>query len=170
MNQNDMLQMKNAITMPTDLANDLMQGCTAPRAKRPAFARASRLAFALAAALMIVVSGTTSFAYNIYQEKNLAVFMESDLSQTEIDRIGEELSLLSGVSSCRFVPGDEAWTKFSSAYLNEELTESFIENPLKDSFHYRLSVQLNADTKKVREEISRLEGVRLVQDLGELRE
>lgn len=170
MNQNDMIQMKNAITMPADLANDLMQSCTAPRAKRPAFVHASRLAFALAAALMIVVSGTTSFAYTVYQEKNLAAFMEKHLSQAEIDRIGEELSQLPGVSSCRFVSGDEAWAKFSSAYLNEELTTSFTENPLKDSFHYRLSIRLNANTQKVREEISRLDGVRLVQDLGELKE
>ncbi|MCM1123103.1 MAG: permease-like cell division protein FtsX [Eubacterium sp.] len=170
MNQNDMMQIKNTITMPAGLANDLIQSCTAPQTKRPAFVRVSRLAFALAAAVLIVVSGTTSFAYNIYQEKNLAVFMDADLSQTEIDRIGEELSQLPGVSSCRSVSGDEAWANFSSTYLNEELAASFTENPLKDSFHYRLSVQLNADTEKVREEISGLEEVRLVQDLGELKE
>ena len=51
-----------------------------------------------------------------------------------------------------------------------ELASAFTENPLADSFNYRLGVRLNADTQKVREEISRLDGVRLVQDFGELKD
>ena len=170
MNKNDMLQIKNAISMPAGLADTLTQNCTAHRAKRPFYARYSRTAAVLIAAFAILISGTTSFAYNIYQEKNLAVFMESDLSQAEIDRIGGQLSQISGVSSCRFVSGDEAWNEFSNTYLDAELVASFTENPLADSFNYRLGVRLDADTEKVREEITKLAGVRLVQNLEELKE
>ena len=170
MNKTDMLQIKNAISMPAGLADTLTHNCTAHRAKRPFYARYSKTAAVLIAAFAILISGTTSFAYNIYQEKNLAVFIESDLSQAEIDRIGGQLSQIPGVSSCRFVSGDEAWNEFSSKYLDAELTAAFAENPLKDSFNYRLGVRLDADTEKVREEIAQLAGVRLVQNLEELKE
>ena len=170
MNKNDMLQIKNAIAMPAGLADTLTQNCTAHQTKRPFYARYSRTAAVLIAAFAILISGTTSFAYNIYQEKNLAVFMESGLSQAEIDRIGGQLSQISGVSSCRFISGDEAWNEFSSKYLDAELTAAFTENPLKDSFNYRLGVRLDADTEKVRKEIAQLAGVRKVQNLEELKE
>ena len=170
MNKNDMIQIKNAIAMPAGLADTLTQNCTAHRTKRPFYTRYSRTAAVLIAAFAILISGTTSFAYNIYQEKNLAIFMESGLSQAEIDRIGGQLSQIPGVSSCRFISGDEAWNEFSSKYLDAELTASFTENPLKDSFNYRLGVRLDADTEKVREEIAQLAGVRLVQNLEELKE
>ena len=170
MNKTDMLQIKNAIAMPAGLADTLTQNCTAHRTKRPFYARYSKTAAVLIAAFAILISGTTSFAYNIYQEKNLAVFMESGLSQAEIDRIGGQLSRIPGVSSCRFISGDEAWNEFSSKYLDTELTAAFTENPLKDSFNYRLGVRLDADTEKVREEIAQLAGVRLVQNLEELKE
>lgn len=170
MNKNDMLQIKNAIAMPVELADTLTENCTAHRTKRPFYARCSRTAAVLIAAFAILISGTTSFAYNIYQEKNLAVFMESGLSQAEIDRIGEQLSQIPGVSSCRFVSGDEAWNEFSSKYLDAELTVTFTENPLKNSFNYRIGIRLDANTEKVREEIAQLAGVRLVQNLEELKE
>lgn len=170
MNKNDMLQMKNAIAMPAELADTLTENCTVHRTKRPFYARCSRTAAVLIAVFAILISGTTSFAYNIYQEKNLAVFMESGLTQAEIDRIGGQLSQIPGVSSCRFVSDDEAWNEFSSKYLDAELTATFTDNPLKDSFNYRLGVRLDADTKKVREEIAQLAGVRLVQNLEELKE
>lgn len=170
MNKNDMLQIKNAIAMPVELADTLTENCTAHRTKRPFYARCSRTAAVLIAAFAILISGTTSFAYNIYQEKNLAIFMESGLSQAEIDRIGEQLSQIPGVSSCRFVSGDEAWNEFSSKYLDAELTVTFTENPLKNSFNYRIGIRLDANTEKVREEIAQLAGVRLVQNLEELKE
>lgn len=165
-----MLQIKNAIAMPVELADTLTENCTAHRTKRPFYARCSRTAAVLIAAFAILISGTTSFAYNIYQEKNLAIFMESGLSQAEIDRIGEQLSQIPGVSSCRFVSGDEAWNEFSSKYLDAELTVTFTENPLKNSFNYRIGIRLDANTEKVREEIAQLAGVRLVQNLEELKE
>lgn len=169
MNQNDMIQMKNAITMPPELADTLLHNCGAAQVRRFPYTQYSRLAMALIAAFAILLTGSTSYAaYNIYQEKNLAVFMDPSLSQSEIDRIGGELIQIPGIASCYFVSGDEAWMEFRTQYLDDDIAGAFTENPLKDSFNYRLSVRLNADTQAVRDEISRIDGVRLVQDLSEL--
>lgn len=173
MNKNDMIQMKNAITMPPELADTLLHNCTAAQIKRLPYTRYSRLATALIAAFAVLLAGSTSYAaYNVYQEKNLAVFMDTSLSQTEIDQIGAELSQIPGIASCHFVSGDEAWMEFRTQYLNgmDGIADAFNDNPLKNSFNYRLSIQLNADTQAVRNEISRIDGVRLVQDLSELKE
>lgn len=173
MNKNDMIQMKNAITMPPELADTLLHNCTAAQIKRLPYTRYSRLATALIAAFAVLLAGSTSYAaYNVYQEKNLSVFMDTSLSQTEIDQIGAELSQIPGIASCHFVSGDEAWMEFRTQYLNgmDGIADAFNDNPLKNSFNYRLSIQLNADTQAVRNEISRIDGVRLVQDLSELKE
>lgn len=173
MNKNDMIQIKDAITIPPELADTLLHNCTASQTKLFPYTYYSRLAMALIAAFAVMITGTTSYAaYNVYQEKNLAVFMEISLSQTEIEQIGEELSQIPGISSCHFVSGDEAWNEFRTTYLDDVdgLADAFSENPLKDSFNYRLSVRLNADTQAIRDKISRIEGVRLVQDLSELKE
>lgn len=173
MNKNDMIQMKNAITMPPELADTLLHNCTAAQIKRLPYTRYSRLATALIAAFAVLLAGSTSYAaYNVYQEKNLSVFMDTSLSQTEINQIGAELSQIPGIASCHFVSGDEAWMEFRTQYLNgmDGIADAFNDNPLKNSFNYRLSIQLNADTQAVRNEISRIDGVRLVQDLSELKE
>lgn len=173
MNQNDMMQIKDAITMPSELADALLYNCTATRPKRFPYTRYSQLAMTLTAVFAIMITGTTSYAaYNVYQEKNLAVFMEVSLSQAEIDRIGAELTQIPGIASCRFVSGDEAWNEFRTKYLGDldDIADAFTDNPLKDSFNYRLSVCLNADTQAIRDEICHIDGVRLVQDLSELKE
>lgn len=170
MNHNDMLQLKNSITMPDTLAEELVQGCATPGKSRFRHTRArfSRLATPMIAVFALLFCGTTSFAYNIYQEYTLAVFMEKDLSMDEIDRIGQSLAGIDGVSSCRYISGDEAWAEFSAAYLDADTTASFTENPLADSGNYRLSVSLQADTDEIRAKIADLAGVRLVQNLKEL--
>lgn len=170
MNHNDMLQLKNTITMPDALAEELVQSCATPQKNHARHTRThfSRLAVPMIAAFALLLSGTTSLAYNIYQEYTLAVFMEKDLTMDDIDRIGQALAKIEGVSSCRYISGDEAWEEFSAAYLDADTASSFSENPLADSGNYRLSVSLQADTDEIRAKIADLVGVRLVQNLKEL--
>ncbi len=170
MNENDMMQIRNGIAMPENMADTLSKNAGI-RKKSFRYSRYSKMMTALAVALALLATGTTSHAaYNIYQEKNLAVFMEYGLTQEEIEQVGQSLRQIPGISSCRFVSGEEAWEEFQSAYLTPELSAEFTENPLKDSFNYRLGVRLNVDTQAVRDEISRIDGVRLVQNLEELAE
>ena len=46
----------------------------------------------------------------------------------------------------------------------------FEENPLKDSFNYRVTVKLDADTKEIRGCIEQICGVRRVNDLSEMKQ
>ena len=179
MNEKDMLQIKTALTMPSEMADALSENCMRPSKRQISrYGRRRRLC-AAAALLCICAVGSTSLAYNIYQEKQLAVFMDADLSQKDIDRIGQEISGICEISDCQsvslqYVSGDKAWEEFKAAYFTDEngeemteLTEAFSENPLADSFNYRVRVRMNADTQTVRDRISQLPGVRQVTTVRE---
>ncbi len=180
MNEKDMLQIKTALTMPSEMADALSENCMRPSKRQISrYGRCRRLCAAAAALLCICAVGSTSLAYNIYQEKQLAVFMDADLSQKDIDRIGQEISGICEISDCQsvslqYVSGDKAWEEFKAAYFTDEngeemteLTEAFSENPLADSFNYRVRVRMNADTQTVRDRISQLPGVRQVTTVRE---
>ena len=102
--------------------------------------------------------------------RNLIDLGVGNTALNRLDRIGEELKQISGITSCHFISGDEAWDAFREAYLNDDIADTFTENPLQDSFNYRLSVRLNADTQAIRDEISQINGVRLIQNLSELKQ
>ncbi len=171
MNEKELLHLKHAITMPAGLSDDLLQSC-GTGGQRKSCHRHRAWPGAAAAVVLCLCVGSTSLAYNIYQEKQLAVFMEPDLTQEEIQAIGSELSGLAEISSCHYVSGDEAWEEFKAAYFSgdpetEALAASFTENPLAGSFNYRVSVRLGADTQAVREQISVLPGVRKITTVRE---
>lgn len=172
MNKEDMLRLKTSLTMPSEMAKALKEGCE-PHERLRHHSRANRhrsLCAAAAAVFCLFAAGSTSLAYNVYQEKQLAVFMEADLSQREIDYIGQKITEISGISSCRFISGDEAWEEFKAAYLTDENgveIVSFEDNPLADSFNYEVSVRLNTDTQAVREQIDSLPGVRKITTVRE---
>lgn len=170
MNEKDMITLKESLTMPSETADALIGRCNATEKQHTRYRRLCpdryrRLCAAAAAVFCIFAVGSTSFAYNVYQEKQLAVFMDADLSQSEIDYIGQKIAGIGGISSCQYISGDEAWAEFKSAYLTDENDgeiASFVGNPLADSFNYRVSVRMNADTQAVREQIGRLPGVRKI--------
>lgn len=167
MNEKDMIQLKQSITMPADMADTLLKNCTS-HTKHRHYGRYSKLCAVLVSLLLITAVGSTSMAaYNVYQEKQLAIFMDSDLTQEEITAIGEELARIPGLSPCRYVSGDEAWEEFSEKYLGS-LADSFETNPLANSFNYQVSIRLDADTQAVREQISQIDGVRLITTIREL--
>lgn len=160
-----------ALAMPGAMADELLENCVHARHSRNILFRHSKL---IAAALLIVLSTTlcttTYAAYDLYQTKNLAVFFDYNISQAEIDAIGKEIRALPGVSSIRFESADEAWASFRETYLTDELAGMFEENPLKDSFNYRVTVKLDADTKEIRGRIEQICGVRRVNDLSEMKQ
>lgn len=176
MNEKDMLKLKASLTMPSDMTDTLIKiNEYSPKQRgRTRSGRFRSLCAAAAAVFCLFAVGTTSLAYNVYQEKQLAVFMEADLSREEIDHTGQEIARIEEISSCQYISGDEAWEAFKAAYLTDgdggemtSLTAAFEENPLADSFNYRVSVRLNADTQAVREQIGRLPGVRKITTVRE---
>lgn len=189
MNEKDLMRIKESFIMPSAMVDALTEGCTVsgnhhkdcrrfslrPRSANSRVCSARyRGVYAAAALFCILAIGSTSLAYNVYQEKQLAVFMEPYLSQAEIDYIGQEIAGIGGISSCQYVSGDEAWEEFKAAYFTDEngremkeLIGDIKENPLADSFNYRVSVRMNADTQTVRDQIGRLPGVRKVTTVRE---
>ena len=86
----------------------------------------------------------------------------------EIAALGDELALIPDITY-QYVSADEAWSYFKKTYLegNSELSLSFTENPLADSFNYQISIRIGANTQEVRKQISHLEGVRKVTTIRE---
>lgn len=170
MNEKDMTQLKESITMPPKMTDALLQNCTRSCIKHYRYSRYSRICAVLAILFCIsTISSTSLAAYNIYQEKQLVIFMEYDLAPEEIDALGDELALIPDIASYRFVSADEAWEHFKTTYLSNDpdLISSFTENPLADSFNYQVSIRIGADTEAVRDRISRLDGVRKISTVRE---
>ncbi len=99
--------------------------------------------------------------------------MDYDLTQEEITAVGDELAQIPGIKF-RYISADAAWEEFKSKYLTENAElENQIEsigNPLMTSFNYEVSVCLDADTEAVRNQISRINGVRRITTKRELKE
>lgn len=170
MNQKDMTQLKESIRMPSELADTLLQNSTKSRLKHNRYSRYSKLGAAFMSILLIGAAGSTSLAaYNVYQEKQLAVFMDANLTQEEIAAIGEQLSQIPEISY-RYVSGDEAWAEFKTKYLDDDMADQFKENPLADSFNYEVSVRLGADTQAIRNRIGQMDGVRRITTIREANE
>lgn len=184
--ETSLLQLKKQLTMPDKLEEELLQTSQKSRQSRhenekkhcPSHphGRYRRLCTAAAAALFCLCAvGSTSLAYNAYQEKQLAVFMDAELTQTEIENLGSEIAKIADISSYRYISGDEAWAEFKAAYFSgdpesERLADSFTENPLADSFNYEVSVRFGADTQAVRNQIGRLPGVRKITTVREAKQ
>ena len=168
MTEKDMIQMKDSITMPSEIADALLQNCSQSHPKHYRNSYYSKICAALAAAFCITAIGSTSYAaYNVYQEKQLAIFMDYGLTQEEKAALGDELAQIPEIASYQYVSGSNAWNEFKTNYLTKELAASFEENPLKDSDNYQVSVRLGADTQAVRDKISRLDGVRQITTIRE---
>lgn len=173
MNEKDITQIKESITIPPEMAETLLQNCTQSSIKHYRYSRYSRICVGLAIIFCIsAISSTSLAAYNVYQEKQLAVFMDYGLTQEEIDTLGDELALIPDIASYHYVSADEAWENFKTTYLDNDsgMISSFTENPLADSFNYQVSIRLGADTQAVREQISQLEGVRKITTIREWKE
>lgn len=169
MNEKDIIQMKESITMPTEMADTLLQNCSQSHRKHNRYSRYSKICAALTVLFCITAIGSTSYAaYNAYQEKQLAIFMDSNLTPEEKAALGEHLAQMPEISSCLYISGDEAWEEFKANYLSEETALYFTENPLKDSDNYQVSIRLGADTQAVRDKISRLDGVRKITTIRDL--
>lgn len=174
MNKKNMTQIKETLTIPPEMTDTLLHNCTQSRPKHYRYSQYSRLCAALITVFCICTAGSTSLAaYNIYQEKQLAVFMDYDLTQEEITAVGDELAQIPGIKF-RYISADAAWEEFKSKYLTENAElENQIEsigNPLMTSFNYEVSVCLDADTEAVRNQISRINGVRRITTKRELKE
>lgn len=154
-----------AITLPGKMKEDLTEACS--KKKKNIFCRFNyaKLIPAVCMAVILAASGITAHA--VYINTHLNVFVTHDITSEQLSDLETSLRELEGISSCRYISGDEAWKEFSEAYLTPEITETFSSNPLADSANLRVGIALNADIEEIRETIEKLDGVRHVSGLWE---
>lgn len=168
MTEKQLKYVMDSIKMPETMAQELKESVGKEKRKNRNRFKYPKVAAAVIAGVLIFSLGTTSYA--VYQAKNLRIFFEPDVTEEELQKAGEVFRSIEGVSEVEYISGDQAWEEFQREYFAEEpeLAQEFDENPLKDSFNYKLSVELSANTKEVRKAIENVEGVRMVCDLSEL--
>lgn len=96
----------------------------------------------------------------------ITVFFDEDVTQSEKNRIGEQLKNADGVLEVNYVSADEAWDKFQGEYFGEsaELAEGFkTDNPLGNSDNYEVYMADVSKQKDVVKFAESLDGVRKVK-------
>ena len=95
----------------------------------------------------------------------ITVFFEEDATQSQKDKIGDELKTADGVLEVNYISADEAWDKFKGDYFGEsgDLAEGFkSDNPLANSDNYEVYMEDVSKQKDVVAFAEGLEGVRKV--------
>ncbi len=78
----------------------------------------------------------------------ITVLFEDNITQAQIDKIGEALRSRDDVSDVKYVSADEAWEQFKTKYFgeNEELADGFKnDNPLANSSNYEVYMKTLED-------------------------
>ena len=150
MNEKELINLKESITLPPETEAALLQSCAKTRRKHFRYSRYSAACAALT-----------------------AIFMEPDMSAEKKAALGEQLAQMPELSACYYISGSVAWEDFKARFLTgdeeiEKLADAFADNPLKDSDNYRVSVRFTANTEEVRAKIEALAGVRKIKTIQEL--
>ena len=78
----------------------------------------------------------------------ITVFFDEDITEDQIEEIGEKLEARPEVSSVKYVSADEAWDSFKEEYFkdNPELADGFKDdNPLASSASYEVFMNSNKE-------------------------
>ena len=117
--------------------------------------------------LFYFVTSNVSFVMKeAEQNVGVTVLFVEDCPQETIEYIGEEIEKRVEVARVEFVSAEEAWEKFRTESLNEELAATFGEdNPLEDSASYEVFLNDVSMQGVLIRFIEGLEGVRRVNAL-----
>ena len=99
------------------------------------------------------------------ESSRLTVMFDNGLEQEHIEEIGKAIMERSEVEYIEFTSAEEAWEEFKEDYFgegDEAETEEFQENPLANSASYTVYLKEYVDVKELVDFISRLDGVRAV--------
>lgn len=96
----------------------------------------------------------------------ITVFFKDDITQSQKDKVGEDLKKADGVLKVNYISADEAWDKFKGDYFGEsdDLAEGFkSDNPLANSDNYEVYMSDVSKQKDVVSYAESLDGVRKVR-------
>lgn len=116
----------------------------------------------------------TNFEYLVKEAETnvgVTVFFEDGISADKIELIGDKIKLRAEVSDITYTSAEEAWEKYKSENLNEELIKSFgDDNPLENSASYTVYLSDVSMQSSLVNYIKSLDGVRKVNDKTEIAE
>lgn len=113
-----------------------------------------------------IVSNFNHMVKEVETSVGVTVFFEEDISQEQIDSIGEAIKARDEVDHMEFISAEKAWDQFVKENFkdNPELVKSFgTDNPLKDSASWQVFIKDISAQEEVAAYIETIEGVRLVK-------
>ena len=110
------------------------------------------------ALFLIVTLNVNNLVKQVRDQYEIVVYLKSDIDQTKISQVGDELDKLEGIESFELVTKDQAFTNMKEEMFSDkpELVEG-VDNFLDNSYNVRLSDLGNANA--VEEKIAAIDGV-----------
>ena len=114
------------------------------------------------ALFLIVTLNVNNLVKQVRDQYEIVVYLKSDIDQTKISQVGDELDKLEGIESFELVTKDQAFTNMKEEMFSDkpELVEG-VDNFLDNSYNVRLSDLGNANA--VEEKIAAIDGVERVR-------
>lgn len=118
-----------------------------------------------------VLSNFQNIIHSAEGSVGVSVFFEEDLSEAQIQVIGDTIQKREEVDHAEFVSAEEAWSRFKEANFAEapELAESFgDDNPLEDSASYEIYLKDIAEQETLVEYLKTVDGIRTIKKSDEV--
>jgi len=113
-----------------------------------------------------------NFNFMVREAENnvgITLFFDEGISDEEIDAIGNKIQVRAEVSSVTYTSAQEAWEKYKSEKLSEEMIQTFgDDNPLKDSASFTVYLNDPEMQPQLVKYIQSLDGVRKVNDTADI--
>ncbi len=111
----------------------------------------------------IFYSVMVNFQNIIHQAESgvaITVFFEPDITDAQIQQIGQDISMRAEVSKVVFVSAEQAWSDFKDEYLGEYADTFGDDNPLEDDANYEVYLSDVSMQEQLVQYIAGLSGVK----------
>lgn len=118
-----------------------------------------------------LLSNFQNIIHSAENSVGVSVFFEEDLSEAQIQVIGDAIQKRKEVDHVEYISAEEAWKRFQEDNFAEapELAESFGEdNPLEDSASYEIYLKHIEDQETLVEYLKNVDGIRTVKKSDEV--
>lgn len=90
---------------------------------------------------LAIIANIGNIVGSVSSSVEVAAYIDKDLNQAEIDKIGNELPRIRGVAGVEYISREDSWRKFKLEYGRKlNLDEAMENNPLPDTFIVEVSV------------------------------
>ncbi|MDO4332271.1 MAG: permease-like cell division protein FtsX [Eubacteriales bacterium] len=110
-----------------------------------------------------VIANFQNIIKNAEQEVAVTVFFNEDVTQEEMEQVGEMIRAREEVSRAEFVSADDAWAEWAPENIGEDYEEIYTENPLEGSDNYKVymkDVSMQEDLVTWLESLSQVRSVK----------